>query len=66
MNSDISWVHKDAELGAFAAENAKTGGTLLFGRKTYELMAGYPTSPAFLLTWTCSWASGNCSNETPG
>lgn len=23
-------------------------------------------SPAFLLTWTCSWASGYCSNETPG
>ncbi|MBS1125681.1 MAG: hypothetical protein H6Q98_619, partial [Nitrospirae bacterium] len=40
MNSDISWIHKDAELAAFAAEIAKAGGTLLFGRKTYELMAG--------------------------
>ena len=44
-NSDISWVHKDAELAAFAAENAKAGGTLLFGRKTYELMAGYWPKP---------------------
>jgi dihydrofolate reductase len=45
MNSDISWVHKDAEITAFAAENAKAGGTLLFGRKTYALMAGYWPTP---------------------
>jgi dihydrofolate reductase len=45
-NSDISWIQKDAELAAFAAENAKTGGALLFGRKTYELMAGYWPTPA--------------------
>jgi len=45
MNSDISWIHKDAELAAFAAEIAKAGGTLLFGRKTYELMAGYWPKP---------------------
>jgi dihydrofolate reductase len=44
-NNGISWVSKDAELAEFAAENAKAGGTLLFGRKTYELMAGYWPTP---------------------
>jgi dihydrofolate reductase len=36
-NGDISWAHKnDAEWNAFAAENASGGGTLLFGRITYD------------------------------
>ena len=45
---DMSWAHKqDAEWRAFVEENAKGGGQLLFGRKTYELMAGYwPTALA--------------------
>jgi dihydrofolate reductase len=47
---DISWAHKgseDAEWNAFVAENAGSGGQLLFGRITYELMASYwPTSEA--------------------
>jgi dihydrofolate reductase len=43
---DMSWAHKqDAEWNAFAAENAQGGGTLLFGRITYELMAGYWPTP---------------------
>jgi len=47
-NGDMSWAHKDdAEWNAFAAENASGGGLLLFGRVTYELMAGYwPTASA--------------------
>jgi dihydrofolate reductase len=46
---DMSWAHKrDPEWNAFASENAKGGGgVLLFGRVTYDLMAGFwPTEPA--------------------
>lgn len=50
VNGDLSWAHKskeDREWNAFVAENARGGGMLLFGRKTYELMAGYwPTDHA--------------------
>lgn len=45
---DISWAHKDpndAEWNAFVAENATSGGMLIFGRITYELMAGYWPTP---------------------
>lgn len=46
---DMSWAHKsDPEWSAFSAENASgSGGELLFGRITYELMASYwPTEAA--------------------
>ena len=47
---EIGWAHRDtqdAEFNAFVAENAKGGGQLLFGRKTYEEMASYwPTAQA--------------------
>ena len=37
----------DEEFEAFGSENARGGGTLLFGRITYELMAGFwPTRQA--------------------
>ena len=45
---DMSWAHNtnpDAEWDAFGEENAKGGGLLLFGRVTYELMAGYWPTP---------------------
>jgi dihydrofolate reductase len=48
VNGDISWAHsgnKDAEWDAFVADNASAGGTLLFGRITYELMASYWPTP---------------------
>lgn len=47
-NGDISWAHKDQkdpEWDAFVAENASGEGRLLFGRKTYELMASYWPTP---------------------
>ena len=47
-NGDISWAHKsrdDAEWNAFVAGNASGGGALLFGRVTYEMMAGYWPTP---------------------
>ncbi len=46
-HGDMSWAHKqDPEWNAFAAENAGGGGALLFGRKTYEMMAGFWPTPA--------------------
>ncbi len=48
MNGDMSWAHnaiKDAEWDSFIANNAKGGGTLLFGRKTYDLMVSYWPTP---------------------
>jgi dihydrofolate reductase len=44
---DMSWAHKqDPEWNAFVAQNASGGGQLLFGRKTYEMMASYWPTPA--------------------
>jgi dihydrofolate reductase len=47
---DFKWAshgNDDPEFSAFVAENASGGGQLLFGRKTYELMASYwPTAIA--------------------
>ena len=46
-HGDMSWAHKhDPEWRAFTAENAGGGGVLLFGRKTYEMMASYWPTPA--------------------
>jgi dihydrofolate reductase len=45
---DFSWArigNDDAEYSAFVTENAKGEGQLLFGRITYELMAGYWPTP---------------------
>ena len=45
---DMSWAHRrpdDAEWNAFTAENAKGGDTLLFGRITYDMMAGWWPTP---------------------
>lgn len=46
-HGDMSWAHKsDPEWDAFVESNASPGGALLFGRVTYEMMAGYWPSPA--------------------
>jgi len=47
-NGDFRWAHAgndDPEYQAFVAENAGGGGQLLFGRKTYDLMASYWPTP---------------------
>ena len=47
MNGDMSWAHKqDPEWNAFVSQNASSGGQLLFGRKTYDMMASYWPTPA--------------------
>ena len=44
---DISWHRHGEEENKFAAANLSSGSTLLFGRVTYEMMAGYwPTAMA--------------------
>jgi dihydrofolate reductase len=46
----MSWAHKNAdeEWNKFTSENASSGGVLLFGRKTYDLMASFwPTKQAY-------------------
>ena len=40
-NADISWHNVDQEFNDFAIAQLKTADMLLFGRKTYELMAAY-------------------------
>ena len=49
VNGDLSWAHnasKDAEWSAFVEDNATSGGLLLFGRITYEMMVAYWPTPA--------------------
>ena len=49
-NNDMSWAHRNAdeEWNKFTSENASGGGVLLFGRKTYDLMASFwPTKQAY-------------------
>lgn len=43
---DMSWAHNNhPEFDAFVQDNARTGGELLFGRITYEMMAGFWPTP---------------------
>lgn len=51
-NGDISWANsgEDGEFNAFVADNAKSGGALLLGRVTYDLMASYWPTPLAMKT----------------
>jgi len=43
---DISWAHKhDPEWNDFVGRNVQSGGELMFGRVTYEMMASYWPTP---------------------
>jgi dihydrofolate reductase len=47
-NGDMSWAKldaDDAEWNEFVAENASGGGVIVFGRITYEMMAGFWPTP---------------------
>lgn len=47
--SDMSWAHTgrgdDPEFAAWVAGNASSGGELLFGRKTYQMMEAFWPTP---------------------
>src|SRR5579872_1265701 len=46
-NHDLSWHNVDEEFNKFAIAQTKNVGTLLFGRRTYELMRDFwPTEEA--------------------
>lgn len=45
---DISWHRHGAEEGQFSADSLQSGNTLLFGRRTYELMAAFWPTPTAL------------------
>jgi dihydrofolate reductase len=48
-NGDMSWAHKqDPEWIAFTSENASGEAELVFGRVTYDLMAGWWPTPQAL------------------
>jgi dihydrofolate reductase len=46
-NNDMSWAHRqgDPEWNDFVAENAKSGGELVFGRVTYQMMENFWPTP---------------------
>jgi dihydrofolate reductase len=44
-NREIDWHNVDAEFNEYALEMLNSADTLLFGRVTYELMAGYWPTP---------------------
>ncbi|MGB3078423.1 MAG: dihydrofolate reductase family protein [Saprospiraceae bacterium] len=45
LHEDISWHRHGGEESEFSEEGANSGSILLFGRVTYEMMAGYWPSP---------------------
>jgi len=48
---EMGWARKqDAEWQAFTAGNARGGGAMLFGRVTYDLMAGFWPTPMAMQT----------------
>lgn len=53
VDGDIGWAHRsgnDEEWNAFVAGNADSGGELVFGRITYQMMASYWPTPAAAAT----------------
>lgn len=44
-NGDISWHRHGTEENQFANDSMQSGTTLLFGRRTYEMMASYWPTP---------------------
>lgn len=47
-NGDMSWAHagrEDAEFADWIGGNARSGGELLFGRKTYQMMEAFWPTP---------------------
>ncbi len=49
-NRDISWHNVDAEFNEYAIDMLNSVDTLLFGRVTYELMAGFWPTPYAIKT----------------
>lgn len=52
-NNDMSWAHAqaDPEWNEFVAGNAQSGGEMIFGRVTYQMMEGFWPTPAAAQTF---------------
>lgn len=62
LGHDLSWHHVDEEFNTFAIPQTQSVGTLLFGRRTYELMRDFwPTQDAR----TTDPVVANLMNTTP-
>ena len=46
LNADTTWHEHDDESAQFSAESLRSGATLIFGRVTYDMMAGFWPTPA--------------------
>src|SRR5579871_2075964 len=49
VRGEMSWAHagrEDPEFGAWVGANASSGGELLLGRKTYQMMEAFWPTPA--------------------
>ncbi len=44
-NHTIDWHNVDAEFNVFADDQLNSADTIIFGRKTYDLMVSYWTTP---------------------
>lgn len=59
-NNDMSWARRpDPEFNEFTQKNARGGGVLVFGRKTYDLMIQFWPTPAAMQTMPVVAASMN-------
>ena len=46
LNQEIDWHNADDEFSVFAIEQLREADTMVFGRRTYDLMASYWPTPA--------------------
>lgn len=64
LDGDMSWAHKfDPEWTQFTNDNTKGSAVLAFGRKTYDMMAGYWPSPMALKNMPVVAAAMNKSQK---
>lgn len=61
-NRELDWAIVDEELHTYINDQQRTLGAYLYGRRTYELMAGFwptadkdPSTPAFLVEFAQLW-----------
>jgi dihydrofolate reductase len=61
-NGDLDWANVDEELHTFANQQERETGTILYGRRLYELMAAYwptadlnPSAPAVEVEYARIW-----------
>ncbi|MGH7239844.1 MAG: dihydrofolate reductase family protein, partial [Candidatus Saccharimonadales bacterium] len=67
VDHDLSWHNVDEEFNAFANAQLDEADTLVFGRRTYELMASFwPTSKAMESASGTATRMNSLSEHSPG